>query len=66
MEGQSVDLREGGQRLGEWADIDKVRKVYKLETSGGPKKTATENTTEANEKKRLEGVILGIMTVKGS
>lgn len=70
MQGDSVDIGEDGKLLGQWADLSMVRKVYKLEAPGGGKKQGANGAngvvTQVDEKKQMEGVILGIMTIKGS
>jgi EKC/KEOPS complex subunit CGI121/TPRKB len=58
VEGESVEIGEGGEELGEFCDVERVRKVYKL---GGVGKRGG-----VDEKKELESVVLGIMTIKGS
>jgi EKC/KEOPS complex subunit CGI121/TPRKB len=58
VEGESVEIGEGGEELGEFCDVERVRKVYKL---GGVGKRGG-----VDEKNELESVVLGIMTIKGS
>jgi EKC/KEOPS complex subunit CGI121/TPRKB len=65
VQGQSVDIGEKGQMLGRWADLERVRKVYKLD-GRGKKRDVNGAASQDDERKELEGVILGIMTVKGS
>ena len=70
MQGTAVDISEDGQTLGEWCDVSKVRKVYKLgdDGSGSKQKGKSEvnGHVEVDEKKEMESVILGIMSVKGT
>ncbi|KAH7092489.1 kinase binding protein CGI-121-domain-containing protein [Paraphoma chrysanthemicola] len=67
VKGTSVKIGERGEELGECCDEDKVRKVYKL-VSGGVKgkKGAVNGDAGMNQRKDLESVILGTMTLKGS
>jgi EKC/KEOPS complex subunit CGI121/TPRKB len=67
VEGTSVGTGERGEELGVWCDIEKVRKVYKLSDVGKKgKKGAVNGDADRDEKKEMESVILGIMTLKGS
>ncbi|KAF2679893.1 CGI-121-domain-containing protein [Lentithecium fluviatile CBS 122367] len=65
VRGTSVEIREGGEELGMWADEGKIRKVYKLNGHGGGKKGAM-NGAAKDERGELESVILGSITLKGS
>jgi EKC/KEOPS complex subunit CGI121/TPRKB len=58
VEGEGVQIGEGGEELGEFCDVERVRKVYKLAGVG--------KRGGVDEKKELESVVLGIMTIKGS
>tara|TARA_R110002003_G_scaffold140_24_gene12905 strand:+ start:2684 stop:3229 length:546 start_codon:yes stop_codon:yes gene_type:complete len=67
VEGTSVGIGERGEELGAWCDVEKVRKVYKLSDGGKKgKKGAVNGDAGRDEKKEMESVILGIMTLKGS
>lgn len=73
VKGESIDVGEEGERLGDACDVEKVRKVYKVNSSGvgtgknGEKKGVVNGAGgELDERKELESVVLGIMTIKGS
>ncbi|KAI4952666.1 hypothetical protein J4E91_003138 [Alternaria rosae] len=74
VEGTSVGMGENGEELGEWCDVDKVRKVYKLGggDSGkkGKKGSGLNGDVDAErrsaEKKDIESVVLGVIALKGS
>ncbi|KAH3920476.1 EKC/KEOPS complex subunit [Parastagonospora nodorum] len=71
VEGTSVEISEKGEELGQWCDIDKIRKVYKLGDGSAKKgkKGAAVNGDGAEkegEKKQMEVVILGTIALKGS
>jgi EKC/KEOPS complex subunit CGI121/TPRKB len=58
VEGESVQIGDEGEELGGFCDVERVRKVYKLAGVG--------KRGGVDEKKELESVVLGIMTIKGS
>nr|Q0UEM3.2 RecName: Full=EKC/KEOPS complex subunit CGI121 [Parastagonospora nodorum SN15] len=69
VEGTSVEISEKGEELGQWCDIDKIRKVYKLGDGSAKKgkKGAAVNGDGAEkegEKKQMEVVILGTIALK--
>ncbi|PSN65100.1 CGI-121-domain-containing protein [Corynespora cassiicola Philippines] len=76
VRGQSVPLEDdGAEVLGSWCDVAKVRKIYKLNDMGAAKGGAKAKGKAAvnglqggidDEKKQLESVILGMITLKGS
>lgn len=75
VEGTSLEVGVEGDELGQFVDLDKVRKVYKLDDAGGKGKGKKGDEAminghgsdgEIDERKEIEGVVLGIMTVKGS
>jgi EKC/KEOPS complex subunit CGI121/TPRKB len=72
VEGINVPIGEKGEELGEWCDVDKVRKVYKLGGNAATSKgkegvTANgESGDKALEKRMMESVILGTIALKGS
>lgn len=71
MKGESIEMGEEGDELGMFCDAEKVRAVYKLNDMGGGGKEKGGGVIngmngEVDEKKELEGVILGMMTIKGS
>ncbi|KAF2469024.1 CGI-121-domain-containing protein [Lindgomyces ingoldianus] len=74
IEGTSVEIGEGGEGMGMWADREKISKIYKLDvtTDRSGKKGRKEKVVngdvgrEGDEVKEMEMVILGIMTTKGS
>lgn len=66
VEGESVEIGEAGEELGGWADEGKIRKVYKLNGNGNGKTGVVKNGQARDERKEMESVILGMMTVKGS
>jgi len=64
VEAESVQLGEGGEELGTWCDVQRVRKMYKL---GDRKKGVVMNgDSGVDERKEMEAVILGLMALKGS
>ena len=69
VEGTAVEIGEDGAELGEYGDITKIRKVYKLNDAVKGKKGGKGDVNggvEIDERKEMEGVILGIMSVKGT
>ncbi|KAF2119733.1 protein CGI121 [Lophiotrema nucula] len=70
VQGESVNVGEEAERVGDWCDVGKVRKVYKLENpkKKGGKKGAQINGVgkEVDERREMESVILGMITLKGS
>jgi EKC/KEOPS complex subunit CGI121/TPRKB len=72
VEGTSVAIGEKGDELGEWCDIEKVRKVYKLGGDGGAKKGKKgavvngDGAVKKDERREMEVVILGTIALKGS
>jgi EKC/KEOPS complex subunit CGI121/TPRKB len=72
VEGTSVAIGEKGEELGEWCDVDKVKKVYKLGGDGGTNKGNKGETVngqasdKAHERRMMESVILGTIALKGS
>ena len=82
VQGESVLVSEEGEELCEFVDVDRVRKVYKLDSGGGGgggggkgggkkgkgkgTEAATLNGTGGvDERKEMEAVVLGMMTIKG-
>jgi hypothetical protein len=72
VQGTPVILDEDGAGLGQYGDLLKVKKVYKLADVGGGrgKKGAkgghVDVDVDVDERKEIEGVILGIMSAKGT
>ncbi|KAF2708073.1 CGI-121-domain-containing protein [Pleomassaria siparia CBS 279.74] len=68
VEGTSVEIGENGEQLGEMCQVSKIRKVYKLGDGGKPKgkKGVVNGDADVDERKQMESVILGIMSVKGT
>jgi EKC/KEOPS complex subunit CGI121/TPRKB len=68
VEGESVEIEKGGEVLGNWCDVEKVRKVYKLGAGSEGKKGEAVNggAGVTDEKKLMESVICGTMALKGS
>jgi EKC/KEOPS complex subunit CGI121/TPRKB len=67
VKGTSVKIGERGEELGECCDEEKVKKVYKLGGGGiKGKKGAMNGDAGIDQRKDLESVILGTMTLKGS
>ncbi|KAF2027716.1 CGI-121-domain-containing protein [Setomelanomma holmii] len=68
VEGTSVTISDGGEELGYRCDVQKIRKMYKLGDGAkkGKKGVVANGDAEKNEKREMESVILGIMTLKGS
>jgi EKC/KEOPS complex subunit CGI121/TPRKB len=71
VQGESVEIGEDGEELGMFTDLDMVSKVYKLDGLGsagaGAKEGAVNSASKQVDKRReMEGVVLGIMTIKGS
>lgn len=73
VQGTNVPIiSEDGCELGQWCDVEKVRKVYKL-ASGDAGKANKKNTPapaimeqQGHHKKQMESIILGTMALKGS
>lgn len=66
VQGESVEVEEQGEELGMWADEAKIRKVFKLNDGGKGKKGAALNGAAKDERKEMESVILGVISLKGS
>jgi EKC/KEOPS complex subunit CGI121/TPRKB len=68
VQGTSVLVSETGEKLGSFCEVDKVRKVYKLDTGKKGKKGGVVNGDAGGEgeRKEMESVILGVMALKGS
>jgi EKC/KEOPS complex subunit CGI121/TPRKB len=69
VQGSSVPIGELGEELGSFCEVDKVRKVYKLDAGKKGKKGAVVNGDTGDEKRvreEMESVILGVMALKGS
>ncbi|KAF2737708.1 CGI-121-domain-containing protein [Polyplosphaeria fusca] len=71
VKGESADPGEALEHVGMWCDVGKVRKMYKLEGVGEPKKgkrgaIVNGNASDMDERKEMESVITGIITLKGS
>ncbi|KAF2265506.1 protein CGI121 [Lojkania enalia] len=69
VEGESVDVGEGVENVGMWCDVEKVKKVYKLDSNGGKGReggTAVNGNAPTNERKEMEAVMSGVITLKGS
>jgi EKC/KEOPS complex subunit CGI121/TPRKB len=70
VQGTSVVVDEDGAGLGQYGDLQNIKKVYKLADvgSGRGKKGARGGNVDVDvdERKEIEGVILGIMSVKGT
>lgn len=72
VQGTSVPIGELGEELGQWCDLEKVRKVYKLPSSDAKGKKGKKGDVmnggvpARDEKKEVESVVLGIIALKGS
>jgi EKC/KEOPS complex subunit CGI121/TPRKB len=77
VKGESVLIGEDGVEVGGYCDLGMVRKVYKLDGGGGGgsagkgKKGVVNGGTNGevnamDERKEVEAVVLGMMTIKGS
>ncbi|OAF98857.1 CGI-121-domain-containing protein, partial [Paraphaeosphaeria sporulosa] len=71
VEGESVEIAEEMGEVGMFADVGKIRKIYKLGEGGakGKGKKGTDvngDGTARDERKDMESVILGTMALKGS
>ncbi|KAF2002169.1 hypothetical protein P154DRAFT_618900 [Amniculicola lignicola CBS 123094] len=75
VQGTSVEISADGGNLGRWCDVGKVRKVYKLGDGkagkgkgkrGGDVGGMDGVDGDGDERKEMESVIMGIMTIKGS
>jgi EKC/KEOPS complex subunit CGI121/TPRKB len=70
VEGTNVEIGEEGSELGQGCDLGKVRKVYKLGAESGAKKgkkgAFVNGDGEKDDRKEMESVILGTITLKGT
>lgn len=71
VEGEAVSIGEGMDEVGMYADVGKIRKIYKLGEGGakgkGKKGAAVNGESKGrDERKEMESVILGTMALKGS
>ncbi|KAF1966711.1 CGI-121-domain-containing protein [Bimuria novae-zelandiae CBS 107.79] len=66
VEGESVDIGPNGEELAMFADVAKIRKIFKLNDGGKGKEGAAVNGEARDERKQMESVILGTIALKGS
>ncbi|KAF2623110.1 CGI-121-domain-containing protein [Macroventuria anomochaeta] len=69
VEGQSVELSEGIEELGDAAEVHRIKKAYKITCAKGGKKGAKGINGDAGKKddrSDIESVILGTIALKGS
>ncbi|KAF1955124.1 CGI-121-domain-containing protein [Byssothecium circinans] len=68
VEGEAVEIGEESGELDMWADLGKIKKIYKLSDGGKGKKGAkgVVNGEGKDERREMESVIMGIMTLKGT
>lgn len=66
VEGEPVELGKEGEQLAMFADVGKIRKIYKLNDVAKGKKGPAVNGNPNDETKQLESVILGTMALKGT
>ncbi|KAJ4352250.1 uncharacterized protein N0V89_007597 [Didymosphaeria variabile] len=66
VEGEAVAIGEEGEEVGIFADVAKIKKIYKLNDGGKRKKGPAVNGNARDERKDMESVILGTMALKGS
>ena len=67
IEGEAVELSEGGEELGEFAEVHRVKKVYKIACAKGKKGgKVLADGEKKDDRKDIESVILGTIALKGS
>jgi len=66
IEGESVELDESGSQLGDYAEVHRIKKVYKLNCAKGKGGKATPNGEKKDDRSDIEAVILGTIALKGS
>ncbi|KAL1597738.1 hypothetical protein SLS60_008224 [Paraconiothyrium brasiliense] len=66
VEGEAVAIGDEGEEVGMFADVAKIKKIYKLNDGGKGRKGPAVNGEAKDERKAMESVILGTMALKGS
>lgn len=66
VEGKAVELSEGGEELGEFAEVHRIKKVYKIACAKGKKGGKASVDEKKHDKKDIESVVLGTIALKGS
>ena len=66
VEGESVAIGEHGAEVGRFADVGKIRKLFKLNDGAKGNKGAMVNGEAVDERRDMESVMLGTMALKGS
>lgn len=65
IEGESVELDESGTQLGDYAEVHRIKKAYKLNCAKGKGGKATTNGEKKDDRSDIEAVILGTIALKG-
>ena len=65
VEGESVEVDGDAEQLGMFAEVHRIKKVYKIACANGKGKGVTQNGEKKDDMKDIESVVLGTMSLKG-
>lgn len=65
VEGESVEVDGDAEQLGMFAEVHRIKKVYKIACANGKGKGVTQNGQKKDDMKDIESVVLGTMSLKG-
>ena len=65
VEGESVGVDGDAEQLGMFAEVHRIKKVYKIACANGKGKGVTQNGEKKDDMKDIESVVLGTMSLKG-
>lgn len=67
VEGESVEVDGDAEQLGMFAEVHRIKKVYKIACAKGKGKGkgVTQNGEKKDDKKDIQSVVLGTMALKG-
>ena len=61
----SVEVDGDAEQLGMFAEVHRIKKVYKIACANGKGKGVTQNGEKKDDMKDIESVVLGTMSLKG-
>lgn len=65
VEGESVEVEGDAELLGGFAEVHRIKKVYKIACAKGMGKGVMLNGEKKDDRKDIESVVLGTMALKG-
>ena len=65
VEGESVEVEGDAELLGGFAEVHRIKKVYKIACAKGKGKGMMLNGEKKDDRKDIESVVLGTMALKG-